>query len=816
MRMILMDRWGAQKRTLSDIISAEWTEELGGEDSLAIECGDPVAKGDRVVWLDAQGLWHEHTVAEVEQAHGTGAPTYRATCENSISELYGDFVEDRKPREESAAVALAGILQTSRWDVGDVTVEGSHSTNFYRTSAREALQSLMELWGGELSTTIEVDGCAVTARKVNLTRRGTDTGRRFTYSRDMTEVVRTFSADDVVTAMYGYGKGEEVGDGYGRGIDFADINGGKAYVENPDALALWGRPDGEGGIAHVFGKYENSDCTDPEELLELTRAALDEASSPKVSYEASMAVMADYGYDFAGVALGDDIALIDTALEPQVRVRGRVTRLVRDMADGGRITDITVGNIVEGIDSVLAGQYADVQGLKDRSTAWDVAATTPAAYIQQVMDGLNKQFDEGASYVYQSPTMGIVIGSVPLDQETGLPTRLPASAIQLAGGGFRIANSLKGDGTWNWRTFGTGDGFTADLILTGTLEAGLITAGVLSDSKGNNFWDLDNGVFSLSSGTTVGGKTVQQYADEAAEEAKGYTDELDGSLDQQEVFDRLTGGGQAQGIYLQGGKLYINGSYIASGVIDADLIKAGTITDASGDNVWDLTTGDMTLAGDLTVKGGRIMDASGRNIWDLVGDGMTLGNPSTTISAGRIEGAGDNWWDLNTGQMSLDFMPDAVQDYVDTQIAGVESDISSVSGRVTTAQSAANRAQSTANAASNTASAAKAKTDRITFTSSGMNVIGTNGATATCMTYGSGGVVTAGALSEIRTNQGTMGVKDWGFSFINNSGTVGIWVTAGADEGGTGEPNFTARFPGGSIIVGPEGGTINGKKILTE
>ena len=224
----------------------------------------------------------------------------------------------------------------------------------------------------------------------------------------------------------------------------------------------------------------------------------------------------------------------------------------------------------------------------------------------------------------------------------------------------------------------------------------------------------------------------------------------------------------------------------------------------------------MTLAGDLTVKGGRIMDASGRNIWDLVGDGMTLGNPSTTISAGRIEGAGDNWWDLNTGDMSLDFMPDAVQDYVDTQIAGVESDISSVSGRVTTAQSAANRAQSTANTASNTASAAKAKTDRITFTSSGMNVIGTNGATATCMTYGSGGVVTAGALSEIRTNQGTMGVKDWGFSFINNSGTVGIWVTAGADEGGTGEPNFTARFPGGSIIVGPEGGTINGKKILTE
>ena len=290
MRLILMDRWGGQIRTLTDVLSATWTEELGGEDALELKTATPVAKGNRVVWLDAQGLWHEHIVSEVEQAHAEGAPTYRATCENSISELYGDFVEDRKPRDEVAATALAGILETTRWEVGTVSVKGSASTNFYRVSAREALQKLIETWGGELSTTIEVEGCEVTARKVNLTRRGRDNGRRFTYSRDMTEVSRTFCADDVVTAMYGFGKGEEVGDGYGRGIDFSEINKDKSYVEDLAALELWGRPDGRGGKAHVFGVYENSECADKRQLLEETRAALAERCAPRVSYEASVCI----------------------------------------------------------------------------------------------------------------------------------------------------------------------------------------------------------------------------------------------------------------------------------------------------------------------------------------------------------------------------------------------------------------------------------------------------------------------------------------------------------------------------------------------
>ena len=67
----------------------------------------------------------------------------------------------------------------------------------------------------------------------------------------------------------------------------------------------------------------------------------------------------------------------------------------------------------------------------------------------------------------------------------------------------------------------------------------------------------------------------------APEDSEDYTDEqitaLDNTLDQQEVFDRLTNGGQTQGIYLQNGKVYINASFIQSGTISANYISGGTI-----------------------------------------------------------------------------------------------------------------------------------------------------------------------------------------------------------------------------------------------
>lgn len=73
----------------------------------------------------------------------------------------------------------------------------------------------------------------------------------------------------------------------------------------------------------------------------------------------------------------------------------------------------------------------------------------------------------------------------------------------------------------------------------------------------------------------------EDYTDAAEASAKSYASSqvsaLDASLNQQDVFNRLTNNGQTQGIYLQNGKVYINASFIQSGTISANYISGGTI-----------------------------------------------------------------------------------------------------------------------------------------------------------------------------------------------------------------------------------------------
>ena len=90
------------------------------------------------------------------------------------------------------------------------------------------------------------------------------------------------------------------------------------------------------------------------------------------------------------------------------------------------------------------------------------------------------------------------------------------------------------------------------------------------------------------------------------EKRNKYTDDtavtnLDNLLTPLEIFNRLTNNGAQRGIYMENGNIYINGTYIKSGIIDADLLTAGTISDRTGTNTWDLETGTLTIGQDATI-----------------------------------------------------------------------------------------------------------------------------------------------------------------------------------------------------------------------
>ncbi|MFQ9100918.1 MAG: carbohydrate binding domain-containing protein [Bifidobacterium adolescentis] len=82
-------------------------------------------------------------------------------------------------------------------------------------------------------------------------------------------------------------------------------------------------------------------------------------------------------------------------------------------------------------------------------------------------------------------------------------------------------------------------------------------------------------------------------------------DALDESLGQRSIFDRLTNNGKTQGIYLSGGLLYLNATYMKTGVLDAALVKAGRLTDKKGLNFWDMDTGEFSLSANSTINGNK-------------------------------------------------------------------------------------------------------------------------------------------------------------------------------------------------------------------
>lgn len=492
-----------------ELLSLTHTDELNGEDSVDIVTTFALKQGYRLVWVDRLGKVHEHVCQDPKGLHAGGDTVYTDTAINSICETYGDYIEDKRPYGYGFLQALNVCLGPTRWTAGTVDQTGTvdKGLTFYHTSAREALQSILKC-GGELETEITVSGGRVTSRRVGIrSHRGAKGGhRRFTYTKDLTSVSRT-EHYGAITACYGYGKGIETDTGgYGRKLTFGDINNGKNYVEDATALRLYGRPDGRGGRAHVFGQYEKSNCEDAATLLAETRAYLDSRKEPGMTYEADVVDLVQFGREWEGVVVGDDVQIVDTCFSPALRCEGRVTKLVTDELGGAM--RVTLGNITETMTDMWLAQQKQVSSLSKRSSSWDVAASTPPAYLQQVVDAMNTQFNmSGSSYTFTSFEQGTIYASVPMDAN-GRSTTGKGSAMQLCSQGFRIASGCKADGSWDWRTFGTGAGFTADLITVGTLMGDLIKAGTIQDRSGKNYWNLDESEVHLGPGAKLGDKDI--------------------------------------------------------------------------------------------------------------------------------------------------------------------------------------------------------------------------------------------------------------------------------------------------------------------
>lgn len=706
------NRWGDNLGRLT-VSAATHTDALDGTDELNITCAEDLVKGDRVVWIDLQGVCHEHIVDTIDRVHDDdGAPETQAVCINSVNETWDDWLDDKRP-SGSVSVALTSILAGTRWEVGTCDQGRSASRNFYHESVREGLAGIIETWGGELETLIVHDGASIVSRRVGVrAKRGNQSSaKRFTWTKDLVSVKRSVASDNPKTRVYGYGKGVETeSGGYGRRLTFGDINSGKDYVEDAEATAVWGHPDGEGGILPAVASYVNEQCEDAAQLLQETQDYLEQVKEPKVTYTASVIDLYAFGRSWEGVGVGDDVAIIDKGFSAEgVRLHGRVSQIERDLLTGD--ATVTFGTLTDTMADMWQSVNSALKSNSQQNALYDAAAGTSVSWLIQLQQALNAQFNAVGTYHVETFELGEIWSNVPLNPETGLPVKATADmwAINVNGRGQRLAAGLTSDGQWDWRTFFTGGMVTADVINAGTMKADRVRAGLLTDEKGNNFWDLTSGEFSLSAGAKLGDTSVEDlfsgldeldktmdgiaedgiiteaehaavskilqtvekesedleseynslynssyldaqfkavlrtqyeavfsangthgklllriqnvldtttaeelsdamqlyemaYSDYAAsiktynsaarqasnmieqKQAQDKVDALDDSLTQRDVFNRLTNNGATQGIYLSGGKVYINATYIETGII----------SDRYGRSTWNLNTGSLT------------------------------------------------------------------------------------------------------------------------------------------------------------------------------------------------------------------------------
>lgn len=69
---------------------------------------------------------------------------------------------------------------------------------------------------------------------------------------------------------------------------------------------------------------------------------------------------------------------------------------------------------------------------------------------------------------------------------------------------------------------------------------------------------------------------------------------------QEELFNKLTNNGTAQGLFFLNGQIYINAAYLAAGTLKADLIKSGILQSVDGSFYLNLDTGELTVTGMAT------------------------------------------------------------------------------------------------------------------------------------------------------------------------------------------------------------------------
>lgn len=409
---------------------------------------------------------------------------------------YG-YIRDKRPDKVKASAALDIALAGSRWKVGRVDDSDLLSASFYDLTRLDALSKIIKTWNLDLHFYLTFDGNKITGRYIDLLEfRGEDTGERFVYGSNALEVVKEVDKSEVYTRVIPRGKGEEKvdeegkpTDGYGRRIKIDDVvwekskgnpidkPKGQEYLELKEMTNKFGFSDGEPRTrVQIF-----EDIEEPKELIKAGYDFLVQVSRPLVQFKTKISKR-------SRTNVGDVVRIIRKDLDFYYRTRIYKAhrnllnetlevefgdKLVQSPADRQKIVSDSLNSLEERIketETDLKSSFVDKVN----------EGITHATFNR---DGYNYELKKGNKY-------GLPAGYYSFDREI---EDNPQRVIYVGAGTLAIADSKKSNGDWNFRTFGTGQGFVADLLVAGTILGGKVR------------WNLEDGTFLI-------GKSPNDYS----------------------------------------------------------------------------------------------------------------------------------------------------------------------------------------------------------------------------------------------------------------------------------------------------------------
>lgn len=342
-----------------EILQAFQTETIEPKDYIEVSVlengthSELLSVGNYIAIKNDNGKCNIYLISQVEEDN---AKYKHLVCENFFVELSQEISQRVKFYNATVKEVLLSILSGSTWVMGEVDNEIRHDFSCDITDKLKAIKTLASKYDCDLYFESYFSKGKL-IKTVNIVKkRGTFTGKRFEYGKDIKNIIRTVDMSEVKTAIIGFGASFTDEHGVEGRVTFSEVEWkkgdtypldkpkGQIYIENPEVKKLFGL---NGGKENRVGIYENGEVTDAEMLLLESYHKLIENSVPKISYEISILDLYSLlGYEHERVSLGDEVLIIDKEFKTPLKVKARVVEIKRNLLNPSE-SSIILGNFRE-------------------------------------------------------------------------------------------------------------------------------------------------------------------------------------------------------------------------------------------------------------------------------------------------------------------------------------------------------------------------------------------------------------------------------------------------------------------------------------